>query len=191
MTGNERIRRAMRHQSGRPRTGHVPIGRRTLPAQHRYLAGRPLVHQRGFRASPGHAGAALPLRWHSGQPSRPRPRLDARGRAHRDLCRRQPIGPLSQRRPVRCPADDNVQHFRAAPPPRPTIDAVDPDQLYYDDPHCVGGLKYPVLLRHDPVPRRPSAVVARLPLSHDRPRPSRSGPKSFPSTARSFRPGLS
>jgi len=46
-----------------------------------------------------------------------------------------------------CPADDNVQHFRGAPDSsgerRPTIDEVDPEKLYYDDPHALGGLKYP------------------------------------------------
>jgi uroporphyrinogen-III decarboxylase len=48
-----------------------------------------------------------------------------------------------------CPADDNVQHFPAGRPPtraarrRPTIDQVDPARIYYDDPHCLGGLKYP------------------------------------------------
>ena len=44
---------------------------------------------------------------------------------------------------ARCPADDNVQHFRAGNPPRPTIDQVEPARLYYDDPHALGGLKYP------------------------------------------------
>jgi len=59
---------------------------------------------------------------------------------------------------ARCPADDNVQYALAplspsgrgaggeggtAPPRRPTIDEVSPDQLYYDDPHDLGALKYP------------------------------------------------
>ena len=44
---------------------------------------------------------------------------------------------------ARCPADDNVHHFRAGGDRRPTIDEVDPGQIYYDDPHCLGGLKYP------------------------------------------------
>ena len=44
---------------------------------------------------------------------------------------------------ARCPADDNVQHFRAGNPRRPTIDEVDPGRIYYDDPHALGGLKYP------------------------------------------------
>jgi len=44
---------------------------------------------------------------------------------------------------ARCPADDNVQHQRAGRPSRPTIDQVDPDRLFYDDPHELGGLKYP------------------------------------------------
>ena len=42
-----------------------------------------------------------------------------------------------------CPADDNVHHFGVGNPPRPTIEQVDPDKLYYDDPHDLGGLKHP------------------------------------------------
>jgi uroporphyrinogen-III decarboxylase len=42
-----------------------------------------------------------------------------------------------------CPADDNVQHKHRNGYRRPTIDEVDPSQLYYDDPHDLGGLKYP------------------------------------------------
>jgi uroporphyrinogen decarboxylase len=44
---------------------------------------------------------------------------------------------------ARCPADDNVQHFRVGSPRRPTIEEVDPARVYYDDPHALGGLKYP------------------------------------------------
>ena len=44
---------------------------------------------------------------------------------------------------ARCPADDNVQHFAADNRRRPTIDQVDPEKLYYDDPHDLGGFKYP------------------------------------------------
>ena len=51
---------------------------------------------------------------------------------------------------ARCPADDNVQHFRAGGNRRPTIGEVDPEQLYYDDPHCVGGLKYPFYFGTEP-----------------------------------------
>jgi len=51
---------------------------------------------------------------------------------------------------ARCPADDNVQHFRAGDPPRPAIDQVDPVRLYYDDPHAVGGLKYPFYYGTEP-----------------------------------------
>ncbi len=42
-----------------------------------------------------------------------------------------------------CPADDNVHHLPATPRRAPTLAEVDPDRLYYDDPHGVGGLKYP------------------------------------------------
>jgi hypothetical protein len=44
---------------------------------------------------------------------------------------------------ARCPADDNVQHFPAGGRRAPTIDQVDPERIYYDDPHYAGGLKYP------------------------------------------------
>jgi uroporphyrinogen-III decarboxylase len=44
---------------------------------------------------------------------------------------------------ARCPADDNVQHFPARGSQRPMLEEVEPDRLYYDDPHCVGGLKHP------------------------------------------------
>ena len=43
----------------------------------------------------------------------------------------------------RCPADDNAHHMRAGGARRPTLDEVDPDRVYYDDPHGLGGLKYP------------------------------------------------
>jgi len=57
---------------------------------------------------------------------------------------------------ARCPDDDNVQHFPAGRPAmrvprrRPTIDEVDPQRLYYDDPHCLGGLKYPFYFGLEP-----------------------------------------
>jgi hypothetical protein len=57
---------------------------------------------------------------------------------------------------ARCPADDNVQHFPAGRPTarvprrRPTIEQVDPERLYYDDPHCLGGLKYPFYFGLEP-----------------------------------------
>ncbi len=44
---------------------------------------------------------------------------------------------------ARCPADDNAHHFPATEPRPPTLQQVDPDLLYYDDPHALGGLKYP------------------------------------------------
>lgn len=51
---------------------------------------------------------------------------------------------------ARCPADDNVQHLPAGGLRRPTLDEVDPDQLYYDDPHALGGLKYPYYFGLEP-----------------------------------------
>jgi uroporphyrinogen-III decarboxylase len=44
---------------------------------------------------------------------------------------------------ARCPADDNVHHLPADGRRRPTLEEVDPDRIYYDDPHGLGGLKYP------------------------------------------------
>jgi uroporphyrinogen-III decarboxylase len=51
---------------------------------------------------------------------------------------------------ARCPADDNVQHVHPSGYRRPTIDEVDPAQLYYDDPHDLGGLKYPFFYGLEP-----------------------------------------
>ena len=51
---------------------------------------------------------------------------------------------------ARCPADDNVQHAAPGPARRPTIDQVDPELLYYDDPHDLGGLKYPYYFGLEP-----------------------------------------
>lgn len=51
---------------------------------------------------------------------------------------------------ARCPADDNVHHFPAGGQRRPTMDEVDPELLYYDDPHDLGGLKYPYYFGLEP-----------------------------------------
>lgn len=51
---------------------------------------------------------------------------------------------------ARCPADDNVQHLPAGSPRRPTIEEVDPEKVYYDDPHSPGGLKYPYYFGLEP-----------------------------------------
>jgi hypothetical protein len=51
---------------------------------------------------------------------------------------------------ARCPADDNVQHVPAGGQRRPTIEQVDPDEVYYDDPHALGGLKYPYYFGLEP-----------------------------------------
>jgi uroporphyrinogen-III decarboxylase len=44
---------------------------------------------------------------------------------------------------ARCPADDNVQCLPRDGGRRPKLDQVDPARLYYDEPHDLGGLKYP------------------------------------------------
>ncbi len=51
---------------------------------------------------------------------------------------------------ARCPADDNVHHSPKTPRRLPTIDEVDPAVLYYDDPHGLGGLKYPFYFGLEP-----------------------------------------
>jgi uroporphyrinogen-III decarboxylase len=49
---------------------------------------------------------------------------------------------------ARCPADDNVRHLHNRR--RPTIGEIDPSQLFYDDPHDAGGLKYPFYFGFEP-----------------------------------------
>jgi uroporphyrinogen-III decarboxylase len=51
---------------------------------------------------------------------------------------------------AQCPADDNVHHFSVQDPRRPTLQEVDPEKIYYDDPHGPGGLKYPFYFGLDP-----------------------------------------
>ena len=51
---------------------------------------------------------------------------------------------------AQCPADDNVHHFSVQDPRRPTLQEVDPEKVYYDDPHGPGGLKYPFYFGLDP-----------------------------------------
>ena len=51
---------------------------------------------------------------------------------------------------ARCPADDNVHHLRAGGYQRPTINEVNPDKIYYDDPHGLGSLKYPFYFGLEP-----------------------------------------
>jgi uroporphyrinogen-III decarboxylase len=49
-----------------------------------------------------------------------------------------------------CPADDNVQYFPAGGRRYPTLEEIDPELLYYDDPHSLGGLKYPYYFGLEP-----------------------------------------
>ena len=51
---------------------------------------------------------------------------------------------------ARCPADDNVHHLPVGGQRRPTLAEVDPDRIYYDDPHGLGGLKYPYYFGLEP-----------------------------------------
>jgi uroporphyrinogen decarboxylase len=57
---------------------------------------------------------------------------------------------------ARCPHDDNAHHFAAGGRKLPMLEEVDPDRLFYDEPHGLGGLKYPFyfgLDRYEP-PRK-------------------------------------
>jgi Uroporphyrinogen decarboxylase (URO-D) len=51
---------------------------------------------------------------------------------------------------ARCPADDNIQYVTAGTCQRPTIEQIAPELLYYDDPHDLGGLKYPFYFGLEP-----------------------------------------
>ncbi len=53
-----------------------------------------------------------------------------------------------------CPADDNAHYFPARGRCVPTLAEVDPQKIYYDDPHGVGGLKYPFYFGLDPYQAR-------------------------------------
>lgn len=48
----------------------------------------------------------------------------------------------------RIPPDDNLHHFPVFQPP--AIEDVNPEEVYYDDPHGPGGLKYPFYFGLDP-----------------------------------------
>jgi hypothetical protein len=50
-----------------------------------------------------------------------------------------------------CPADDNAHYFPAGGRAVPTLDQVDPDRLHYDEPHGLGGLKYPFYFGLEPL----------------------------------------
>jgi len=58
---------------------------------------------------------------------------------------------------ARCPVDDNVHHVARGGRRRPTIDEVDPQRVYYDDPHGPGGLKYPFYFGLEPYEPDPNA----------------------------------
>ena len=49
-----------------------------------------------------------------------------------------------------CPHNDNAHHFPAAGRRLPKLEEVDPDRLFYDEPHGLGGLKYPFYFGLEP-----------------------------------------
>ena len=51
---------------------------------------------------------------------------------------------------ARCPADDNAHHMPKDQRQLPTLGEVEPDLLYYDDPHGLGGMKYPFYFGIEP-----------------------------------------
>jgi len=55
----------------------------------------------------------------------------------------------------RIPPDDNLHHYPEYEPPG--LDAVDPEKIYYDDPHGAGGPKHPFYFGLDPETRAGAA----------------------------------
>ena len=60
----------------------------------------------------------------------------------------------------RIPPDDNLHHYPGYQPP--SLEAVDPDDIYYDDPHGPGGMKHPFYFGLDPETRRTGAFPDHL-----------------------------
>ena len=143
MTGKQRIAAAMRHQP----VDRVPVMCQ-LAIGH-YLINMDVAPAELWFTSEGFARAAVDLQRRYGfdgilinLPGR-----DPDWLRHVDRIETAEDGSQTVRftcgDTAQCPADDNVQHFRHGSHRRPTIDDVDPKRLYYDDPHCLGGLKYP------------------------------------------------
>lgn len=57
---------------------------------------------------------------------------------------------FTNRDTARCPHDDNAHHVPAVARSTPGLEEIDPDRLYYDDPHGLGGLKYPFYFGLEP-----------------------------------------
>jgi uroporphyrinogen-III decarboxylase len=74
---------------------------------------------------------------------------------------------------AQCPCDDNAHHFPAQGRTIPAPREIDPNQLFYDDPHGLGGLKYPFYFGLEPYrPQRddywPDYVFRTIDLVLDR-----------------------
>ncbi len=150
MTGRERIRRAMRHE---------PVDR--VPVMCQLAIGHYLLHTgvppaELWFTSEGFARALVMLQRRYGLdgilvnlPGRDPDWMRYVDRIESSADGSQTVffrnGDIA-----RCPADDNVHHFPAGGRHRPTIEQVDPDALYYDDPHDLGGLKYPYYFGLEP-----------------------------------------
>ena len=180
MTGKQRIRAAMRHEpvDRVPVMCQLAIGHYLLNTRTR--AGRFVVHQRGLCRGAGR-------RWPAATSST----------ACSSTCRAAtPSGGGTSRRietaadggqtvlfvngeHARCPADDNVQHVRARATAGRRSSEVDPARLYYDDPHDLGGLKYPFYFGLEPYRARPRPLLARLLVPHDRAGAGRGGRRAI------------
>ncbi len=143
MHGKERIRRAMRHEPVdrvpvmcQLAIGHYLLNTDVTPVELWYTSegfARALVTLQGrYRFD----GILINLPGRDPDWLREVDRIETAADGGQSVCFRN--GDVA-----RCPTDDNVQHLPAGRRRFPTIDEVDPEKLYYDDPHCVGGLKYP------------------------------------------------
>ena len=171
MDGRERIRRAMRHEP----TDRVPVMCQ-LAIGH-YLLNTDVRPAELWFTSEGFARALVTLQRRYGFDGI---LINLPGRDPqwmRDVARVETAPDGSQTvffrngDLARCPADDNVQHLPAGGRRRPSIEDVDPEKLYYDDPHCVGGLKYPFYFGIEPTveqSQRRTDLKSVLPQPADR-----------------------
>ncbi len=150
MTGKERIRAAMAHEP----VDRVPV--MCQLALGHYLLNTDVEPAELWFTSEGYARAAIELqrRYRFDGILINLPGRDSNWRDYVDRIETAEDGSQTvyycNGDVARCPADDNVQHFRAEGDRRPTLDDVDPSKLYYDDPHCLGGLKYPFYFGLEP-----------------------------------------
>jgi uroporphyrinogen-III decarboxylase len=143
MTGNERIRAAMRHEP----VDRVPVMCQ-LAIGH-YLLNTGIAPAELWFTSEGFARALVTLarRYEFDGILINLPGRDPAWRRHVERIETAADGSqtvfFANGERARCPGDDNVQHVPPGDRRRPTIEEVEPERLYYDDPHDLGGLKHP------------------------------------------------